>query len=80
MVLETSPRNSSESDLSPNLTPDDKQPRGIIQLLATAKDINDYIRQKIDTIKEQDWKSSNLSKYYKVDFEDFKLDNFDQAS
>ena len=80
MALETSLRNTSESDSSPNLTPDDKQPRGIIQLPATAKDINDYIRWKIDTIKEQDQKGSDLSEYYRVDFEDFKLDNFDQAS
>ena len=31
-------------------------------------------------IKEQDWKGSNLSEYYRVAFKDFKLDNFDQAS
>jgi hypothetical protein len=80
MASETSPRNTSDSDSSPNLTPDDKWPRGIIQLPATAKDINDYIRWKIDTIEEQDWKGSDLSEYYRVDFEDFKPDNFDQAS
>jgi len=50
MASETNPRNPSES----SLTPDDKWPRGIIQLLAMAKDINDYIWWKIDTIEEQD--------------------------
>jgi hypothetical protein len=66
--------------IASSTTPDEKRPNGTIQLPATGKEIDEFIRWKIKIYDENRWIGTDLSIYYGEDFGIFKSEIFKMAS
>ena len=60
-------------------TPDERRPEGIIVQPTTKKDINEFIRWRMQVYKNN-WTSISLSTYFGEDFESFNSTMFNTAS